>query len=475
MGDQFSIRKNRLKQQRRKRRIQMIAGVAVAVIIVGIGVFLAGKLFLSDNGGSGEKPNYKSEAQIKEEIRKNKIAEAKHLALTYDYDTAIQVLKEIDGADKSEEIKKLIADIEAEKATCVPVDMEKVTHIFYHSLIVDTERAFKNHDTDNQAIGNNQWMTTIDEFNKITQTMYDNGYVMVSLHDLVEETQDENGKTIYKPGTILLPPDKKPFVLSLDDLSYYHAYDGYGYATKLVFDENGDVMNEYTDAEGNTSIGAYDVVPLMDQFVKEHPDASYRGAKGIIALTGYNGVLGYRTDETYDFDHPRCDIHQQKWMKAHPDFTLENDIKQATDIANAMKENGWEFASHTWGHLRVGSRSLETLRTDNEKFKKNVVPIVGEVDTIIFAHGEDLSGVGAYPTNNEKFQYFFNEGYRFFCNVDSNKYTSFYGENYFRQGRRNLDGYRIYRAAKAGDDRVSDLFNASEVLDPSRPPVKPLQ
>lgn len=298
---------------------------------------------------------------------------------------------------------------------------------------------------------------------------------MVSIHDLIEETQDENGKTIYKPATILLPPDKKPFVLSLDDLSYYHAYDGYGYATKLVLDENGDVMNEYTDAEGNTTIGAYDVVPLMDQFVEAHPDASYRGAKGIIALTGYNGVLGYRTDVTYDFNHPSCDIHQKKWMEAHPDFTLENEIKQATEIANVMKENGWEFASHTWGHLRVGSRSLETLRTDNEKWKKNVVPIVGEVDTIIFAHGEDLAGVGAYPTSNEKFQYFFNEGYRIFCNVDSNKYTSFYGDNYFRQGRRNLDGYRIYRAAKAGDDRVSDLFNASEVLDPSRPPVKPLQ
>jgi peptidoglycan/xylan/chitin deacetylase (PgdA/CDA1 family) len=318
-------------------------------------------------------------------------------------------------------------------------------------------------------------MTTIDEFNKITQTMYDKGYVMVSIHDLIEETKDADGNTVYKPATILLPKDKKAFVLSVDDVSYYHAYEGYGFADKLVLDENGNVMNEYTDASGVTTVGAYDVVPLMDQFVEKHPDASYRGAKGIIALTGYNGVLGYRTDETYDFNHPSCDAHQKKWMNAHPDFNLQNEIAEATKIANAMKENGWEFASHTWGHLRVGSRPLSTLKTDNERWKRNVAPIVGEVDTIIFAHGEDLAGVGAYPENNEKYQYFRNEGYSIFCNVDSNKFTSYYGKDYFRQGRRNLDGYRLYRAAKAGDDRLGDLFDSTQILDPARPPVKPLQ
>ena len=42
------------------------------------------------------------------------------------------------------------------------------------------------------------------------------------------------------------------------------------------------------------------MVPLIDRFVEEHPDFSYRGAKGIVALTGYNGILGYRTDQSYE-------------------------------------------------------------------------------------------------------------------------------------------------------------------------------
>ena len=52
----------------------------------------------------------------------------------------------------------------------------------------------------------NQVMTTIDEFNKITQTMYDKGYVMVSIKDMA--TADENGNVT--PGEILLPPGKNP-------------------------------------------------------------------------------------------------------------------------------------------------------------------------------------------------------------------------------------------------------------------------
>ena len=43
--------------------------------------------------------------------------------------------------------------------------------------------------------------------------------------------------------------------------------------------------------DGSVSVGSYDLVPLLDDFIKEHPDFSYRGAKACIAFTGYNGIL----------------------------------------------------------------------------------------------------------------------------------------------------------------------------------------
>ena len=403
------VRKQNLAKRRKNRRrrkiiriVKIVGLVLAAILIIGLIGFGVKKLVDIIGKDNKEVSGKVSQEETEEQKREKKLAEAKYLAVTYDYDAAIEVLKTVKDYEVDQEVEELITSIEQERDNCVPVNMDEVTHIFYHSLIVDTERAFKNHDTDSQAIGNNQWMTTIDEFNKITQTMYDNGYVMVSIHDLINVIQDESGNTVYEPAKIMLPKGKKAFVLSLDDLSYYHAYDGYGYATKLVVDENGKVMNEYTDADGNMTIGAYDVVPLMDQFIEEHPDASYRGAKGIIALTGYNGVLGYRTDETYDLSNPDCDIHQQAWIEEHPDFTLENERAEAKKVADAMKENGWEFASHTWGHLRVGDRNLESLQKDTEKWKNNVEPIVGETDTIIFAHGQDLQGRGDYSKSNAK-------------------------------------------------------------------------
>lgn len=476
------LERKKFERSERQRKVRIKVGIGVAVAVVALTVicvkwkpwehikFPSGGSVPTANVGGGKDKDKVS----KETLRKEAIEKAEYLTQTYDYDKAIETLKSVEGYEKDTEIKEQIDDIKAIKATCVPVKLEEVTHIFYHTLVVDAKRAFANQEKDNQAVGNNQWMTTIDEFNAITQEMYDRGYVMVSIHDLYEVTKDENGNETWSPAEILLPPDKKAFVLSLDDLSYYHSYDNYGYATKLIIDENGDVMNEYTDANGKTTIGAYDCVPLMDRFVEKHPDASYRGAKGIIALTGYNGVLGYRTDFTYDLSLADCDRHQRAWIAAHPDFNLENERAQAKKVADAMKANGWEFASHTWGHVRVGDRSLAALKVDNEKWMANVKPIVGETDTIIFAHGQDLHGIGAYPESNEKYQYFRDQGFRIFCNVDSTKYQTFLGKDYMRQGRRNLDGYRIYYNAIGDQNNVSDLFDAAKILDPDRPPVPPL-
>ncbi len=461
-------------KRRRKQRIKVILLTSIAVASLAI-VCVACKPWNWFSAGTAiETGKGVGTKKSKKEIRQEKIDEAKRLALSYAYDDAVAHLKEIEKYEKDEEVMNMISDIQAEKEACVPVKLEEVTHIFYHSLVVDEERAFGD-ESDPQTAGNSQWMTTVDEFNEITQEMYDRGYVMVSIHDLYEVTTDENGEEVWKEAEILLPKDKKAFVLSLDDLSYYHSYEGYGYAAKLILDKNGKVTNEYIDASGDTKIGAYDCVPLMDAFVEEHPDASYRGAKGIIALTGYNGVLGYRTDVTYDLGHPNCDRHQKKWIEEHPGFDLEEERKEAKKVADAMKANGWEFASHTWGHMRVGDRSLESIKVDSKKWIENVEPIVGKTDTIIFAHGQDLhSRVGAYPESNEKYQYLRSIGFRIFCNVDSTRYQTYLGEDYMRQGRRNIDGYRIYKNAIGEQNNVSDLFDAEKILDPDRPPVPDL-
>ncbi len=469
------IQRRKRARARRKRNNHILLAIVGAIALLAVVLLI---INLSKGSKHDKGPVTPGESVIEENSKEQKrlqaIAQATYLTQSYDYDGAIAELQTIEEYESDEEVLSQLDEIEQLKASCVPVNLEEVTHIFYHSLVVDEERAFGGQDTNPQAAGNNQWMTTVDEFNAITQEMYDRGYVLVSIHDLYDVTTDENGNEKWVPAEILLPEGKKAFVLSLDDLSYYHAYDNYGYAARLILDANGKVVNEYYNASGEMEIGAYDCVPLLDAFVEEHPDASYRGAKGIIALTGYNGVLGYRTDITYDLNNPDCDIHQQAWIKAHPDFSLENERTEAKKVADAMKANGWEFASHTWGHMRVGDRSLSAIQVDTQKWRENVEPIVGATDTLIFAHGTDISGPGEYSASNEKFQYFKSQGINIFCNVDSNEYSTVLGNNYMRQGRRNIDGYRIYKNAVGEQNNLSDLFDAATILDPDRPPVPEL-
>lgn len=405
-----------------------------------------------------EKNEKESEENLSEEEKtiKKYLKKAAKYAQQYDYDKAIKTLKKYEKYDSTEELQNAVKEYKEIKASCVSWPIEEVTHIFYHTLIKDVSKSF---DGDYKEGDYNQVMTTIDEFNKITQSMYDRGYVMVSIYDMASVSEDGT----MERGEILLPPGKIPFVLSQDDVSYYHYMDGDGYATKLIVDEEGKVRNEYIEDDGSVSIGDYDMVPLIDRFVEEHPDFSYKGAKGIIALTGYNGVLGYRTDISYETRPDDLDEVKVKWLEANPDFDLEKEREEATKVATAMRENGWLFASHTWGHLNVLEASLKRLKADTQKFKENVDPIIGGTDIIIFAFGTDLTQVEDY--SGEKFEYYKKQGYNYFCNVDSSKYFVQLRDNYFRMGRRNLDGYRMYY----NPDMLEDLFVVDEVFDQSRP------
>lgn len=382
-------------------------------------------------------------------------------AAQYDYDGAIQLLKEQPDYETNEEMKAAVTGFENTKATCVEYPLEQVTHVFYHILVKDTAKAF---DGDSDEAGYNQYMTTIDEFNKITQTMYDKGYVLVSPHDMA--TVNEDGT--MSRGKIMLPPGKIPFVLSQDDVSYYHYMDGDGFASRLVLDANGEVKCEYIEDDGSVSVGDYDLVPLLDTFIKEHPDFSYHGRKGILAMTGYNGVLGYRTDIAYQ-TRENLQTDQQQFLDSHPDFNFDEEVRQATEVANAMKANGWEFASHTWGHRNATTSSAEELQTDNEKWEAYVAPILGKTDMIIFAFGADIGDWQGYSMDNPKFAYFKGRGYNYICNVDSNQYWVQITDQYLRQGRRNLDGYRMYY----NPEMLSDLFDVSQVWDPARPTPVP--
>jgi len=467
----------RERQRQKRQRALMVRAITLGILVVVVIVCAIGVTFgVRKATAARAEKRAEQERLIQEEEQRNfdrqaKIEEAERVSLGYDYEKSIELLKSIEGYDKDTNIIGAIAKYEAMKSTLVPYNIDQVTHIFYHSLVVDPEKGFSG--TDSTAAGFKQWMTTVDEFNAITQAMYDNGYVIVGLHQLINETVDDDGTTHFTKARIALPEGKKPVVISFDDLSYYHSYDGRGIASKMIVGSDGKPTCEYIEDDGTVSVGDYDYIPLLDKFIEENPDASYHGAKGTIALTGYDGILGYRTDIAYKTKENLSE-GQQKWLAANPDFDWDKEREEATKVADAIKEQGWTFASHTWGHIKIGSASLETIKADTEKWETYVAPLVGGTDTIIFAHGQDLSDWRDYSMDNPKFEYLKSQGYNIYCNVDSAQYYVQVRDSYLRMGRRNLDGYRLWYDVHGDKNRTEDLFDASKVLDPARTDVPPL-
>ena len=445
-----------------KKRAMILTAVLTAAVLAGGGHFPA---------DIGNRLTQTVSAAKKDSDKKDDTSESEGSVLDqatlmyqqYNYDEAIKLLKQQDDFDTNKDYMDLAAKCQIAKSTLVEYPLEQITHVFFHTLIDDTGRAF---DGDSKSGNYNQVMTTVSEFNKIIQIMYDKGYVLVSPHDMAKVNDDGT----MSRGKIMVPEGKIPFVLSQDDVSYYHYMDGDGCASKLVLDENGEVKNVYIESDGSVSVGDYDLVPLLDTFIREHPDFSWHGRKGILAMTGYNGVLGYRTDIAYKTGENLQD-DQKKFLEDNPDFDYDQDVADATEVADAMKAEGWEFASHTWGHMNATERSAEDLKTDDQKWKSYVAPILGDTDMVIFAFGADIGDWSGYSSDNPKFQYYKSAGYDYFCNVDSSQYFVQITDQYFRQGRRNLDGYRMYY----NPEMLSDLFDVADVWDSSRPtPVPPM-
>lgn len=488
------------RERRRKRKRKALIKRTICFVVLGLlfvcAAFFSGTILLKQQNEPAKSPIQKetlsltqteAETQPVTELQTEAVpamtetenrtadtdtlAQAQRLAAGYDYDGAIELLKAIPNYDSDSAVAAAIQDYETQKASCVAVDVTTIPHIFYHSLVNDPSAAFNASVLGQKAAdGMNAWMTTVDEFDKITQQLYDNGYVYVSLHDLVTQTTDADGTVHFTRNTnLMLPPGKKAIVLSVDDLSYYHSYETASFPDKLVLDDNGAVKCHYVKADGTEEIGDFDVVPRLNTFLEEHPDGAYKGARGTIALTGYNGVFGYRTDIDYKTKE-NLQEDQQKWLDSHPDFDWDSDVAQAKVIADALKEEGWEFASHTWGHLSVTGKTLDALRTDNEKWVNTVQNIVGPTDTIIFAHGNDIGSWEGYSSDNEVYNYFKNAGYHFFCNVDgSQPYWVQITDEYVRQGRIDLDGYMLYRSSTGQTTVLDHLITASQVFDSRRP------
>lgn len=318
-----------------------------------------------------------------------------------------------------------------------------VHHVFFHSLIAYTNLAF---DGDSRANGYNYWMTTASEFEKMLPELLERGYMLYDIEELIE--QDPEDPTKIKKKDIYLPEGRKPLVISIDDVNYYEYMKPDGFAEKLVLDVDGRVANEIKNENGEYVISRKaDVMPILDDFVMEHPEFSFNGAKGVIALTGYQGALGYRI----------TDLEGEE---------LEIAIDEATKVADKLKEGGWRFACHSYTHNQYFKNytvTMAQLKYDTERWKKYIAPVVGDTNIYISPFGV------RFKTNDERYRYLVDEGFNIFCPVQKQPELSLHDGDNLIMTRFNLDGYSMFNRSEYIDDTY---FNVESVIDKSRPKLK---
>lgn len=456
------------KRRRRKRsKWQNFKEAYLPVIIAALALILCVS-FVIGSVSRGKKPDTNTPgastdpsldaAELLQKEAEALLADAEKLVAQYDYEGAMKLLNSYSGGiSTNEALKAKYTEYHDAYEAMVPWDnIANVPNLSFRLLMADLTRALADPDYGNSF--NSNYVTT-GEFEKILQELYDNGYMLVSMYDLATKTVDANGSVTIAQNTIRLPEGKKPIVLTQVGVNYFTYIvdgdgdgladkDGSGFASRLVLDGNGELTNEMVDAMGNVVTGSFDLVTILNDFVAEHPDFSYRGAKATLAVTGYDGLFGYRTDpETKD--------------KISPEFYSQqlNDVK---GVISKLREDGYDIACFSYDFVDYGSMSAQQISEDLAFWTSEVKPLLGDVDILVYPY-DDIGNTNLYT--GSKYDILSDYGFCYFVSKDSS--TASWGqvsENYARMSRREVGGSLMANSPTW----FEDLFDSAKVLDSGR-------
>jgi len=376
------------------------------------------------------------------------LAQAKALATEYNYDKAIDILGEFlnsveSTSDYPEQTALRAEYLEIQSRMVIHQDPALIPNLSFHSLVHDMAKALKSEQYG--GLYNKNFVTT-SEFTKILGELYNNGYVLV---DFDSFTTNNNGTILTK--NISLPEGKKPIMLTETLVNYFEYMtdhnkdgvqnDGDGFANRLVVDSNGDIKAEYVDSTGNTLIGDYDFVPILETFLKEHPDFSYQGARAILAVTGDEGIFGYRINSSY--------------VASRGASYQDTQIAGAKEVVSALREKGYTLACFTYGNENYGKLNANLIKEDLNLWTQQITPVIGNVDVMVYAREADITDY-----SGASFQVMSDMGFRYFVSQAASPSTEV-NTNYVRQKRLMVSGNSL----QWKQTMFSNIFDPNSVID----------
>ena len=448
------------RRRRRKSRAQIfkevyLPPIIVCVCLILVITFLIGSVSNAIQLKQIEKE--KEQMQLSESLSAAAQAEqenqrileqAEKLAAEYNYEDAILLLDSMGDLTQHQDLQAKRAEYVNTMSSLMEYkDPTMIPNLSFHLLIHDMSKALK---SEQYGGSYNKNFVTTTEFTKILENLYRNGYVLVDFESFVGAKTDINGNAQFEAVPIYLPADKKPVMITETMVNYF-AYmidpnndgtaDHSGFASKLVLDGNGDIKAEYVDANGQTTVGNYDLVPILEDFIKTHPDFSYRGARAILAVTGHEGVFGYR-------------INSAVVANKGNDY-WEKEVAGAKEITNALREKGYTIACYTYKNDAYAGWSVAQISADLQSWTTQITSVIGNVDTFVFAKTSNISDY-----NGAAFQTMYQSGFRYFISNGDSPMTQV-NPTYVRQNRLMVTGETMQHYSS----RFTGLFDCAAILE----------
>ncbi|HZK42156.1 MAG TPA: hypothetical protein VFD14_04200, partial [Clostridia bacterium] len=260
---------------------------------------------------------------------------------------------------------------------------------------------------------------------------------------------------------IACPQGKKPLVLVLEDFYASLPRAESGIAWRLQLDEDDRIEGVLLDADGSERADPYfTALGILEAFLESHPDFSFNGARGVIALVGQYGILGY----------PVADVQELTLRRDARDSGLDPDLIPRVDFAynrqvlghliQVLEARNWTLASGSYARLSLPFSSLDQIDQDINMTARWMEHYTGKLEGLYCPFGDHLESDPVKTARYTQAGYTLQSGYGAWA--------------YWQEG----DGYayvsRTYvSGAGLRQPRVNQLdrfFDASRVLDrQSRP------
>lgn len=160
-------------------------------------------------------------------------------------------------------------------------------------------------------------------------------------------------------------------------------------------------------------------------------------------MTGSQGIFGYRCNTSY--------------VSTKGNDFYEQEKAGAIAIVEALKAKGYRLACYTYENGKYRDMNSAGITADLQSWTQQIKPIIGDLDTFVFAQASDLSDY-----TGTSFNVMYQTGFRYFISNSKDPSTEV-NNTYVRQKRLMVTGETMVWYKERFTDR--GLFDPNMVVD----------